>query len=103
MRRSGSPPWGLSVSDEATLVQALFIRDALRLDTSGDPLAPPPLMSSRPPDRSHLLGGQSRAKSPGGGTHGGGPPSRLRLGGAAHHRGRTSRPGCASAPRTGHA
>lgn len=54
MRRLGSPSWSLSVSDEPALDLALYVRDALRLDTSTDPLAPPPLIN-RPPDRSNLL------------------------------------------------
>ncbi|GAA4286426.1 hypothetical protein [Georgenia daeguensis] len=61
MRRSGSPSWSLSVSDAATLDLALFVRDAVGLDTSDDPLAPPPL-ASRPPDHSDLLDGQSRTE-----------------------------------------
>ncbi|PFG38232.1 hypothetical protein ATJ97_0704 [Georgenia soli] len=39
---------------EASLDLALYVRDALRLDTSTDPLAPPPL-TNPPPDRSDLL------------------------------------------------
>jgi hypothetical protein len=61
VRRSGSPSWSLSVSDEGSLDQALFVRDALGLDTADDPLAPPAL-ASRPPDYSDLLDGQSRAE-----------------------------------------
>lgn len=56
MRRVGSPSWSLSVSNEGSLDLALYVRDALGLDTGDDPLAPPPL-SHRPPDRSRLLDG----------------------------------------------
>ena len=56
MRSAESPSWSLSVSDGASLDLALFVRDALRLDTSADPLAPPSL-TIRPPDRSSLLDG----------------------------------------------
>jgi hypothetical protein len=55
VRRSGSSSWSLSVSDEASLDLALYVRDALRLDTR-DPLSPPGLVDS-PPDRSDLLDG----------------------------------------------
>lgn len=61
MRRSGSPSWSLSVSDGATLDQALYVRDALSLETPDDALATPALLGP-PPDRSHLLDGQSRVK-----------------------------------------
>ena len=56
MKRLGSPSWSLSVSDEASLDLALYVRDAVGLDTSGDPLAPPPL-THQPLDQSYLLDG----------------------------------------------
>jgi hypothetical protein len=62
------------VSHRAILDEALYVRDALRLDTSGYPLAPPPLASS-PRDHSRLLDGQPQAKVAQQWLHGGGPHS----------------------------
>jgi len=60
VRRSGSSSWSLSVSDEASLDFALYVRDALRLDTTSHSLAPP-LLHPQPPDRSDLLDGAELA------------------------------------------
>jgi hypothetical protein len=61
MHFAGAESWTLNVSAEPGPL-AIYIRDALRLDTSGDPMSPPPL-TSRPPDASALLTGEERRQA----------------------------------------
>ncbi|HEY8720940.1 hypothetical protein [Pengzhenrongella sp.] len=62
MRFAGSPSWLLSTSVDAMPHTALYIRDALGLDTSADDVSPPPL-SHRPPDRRKLLSESERSRA----------------------------------------
>ncbi len=61
MEEDGVESWRLSVSvTEVPL--ALYVRDALRLDTAADALSPPPLLR-QPPDRSGLLTAPERVEA----------------------------------------
>lgn len=60
MHEVGTPSWSLSVSHDPRPF-ALYVRDALELDVSGEGLSPPPL-SPRPPSRRELLSAAERAQ-----------------------------------------
>ncbi|GAA4423970.1 hypothetical protein GCM10023169_20260 [Georgenia halophila] len=61
MQRSGTESWLLSISSDGTPHEALYVRDALRLCTSGD-LSPPRALDGVP-DRSELLSTGERGRA----------------------------------------
>lgn len=60
MKAAGAPSWEFRCNFGFPTHAALFVRDALRLDTSADDAAPPPL-AAPVPDRSDRLADEARS------------------------------------------